>query len=552
MKRHMGVMASLLIMMATTVLWVGCSNSRGCYDQCGPTCEDSSYGYQQQGNVPYCTVQPSCPSDCEPCCDPCDPCCDKPNCQVCPTPCVEPLCTPAKQCRHPSTNELKCRDGLIVRAVNPKTCMLGDQYPIEFEIRACEDLCEAVVTTQLPEGVTYMKSCPEAKVEGNMLTWDIGPMKCGQCIPAQVWVKCDCEGELCACFCAKATPVRFCSLLCAKPRLVCSKCGPAEVCPGETVTYRVTVTNRGSCTAEGVVLTDNVPDGLQHSSGQKTLCYNMGNLAPCESKCVDICFCAAKRGNVCNTATITACNADSTSCQACTCICCCDVQIAKTGPKEQSLGKNADYQITVTNTGDKPLTNVVVTDCAPSATSIVSANGATIRGNQAVWKLKEVKQGEKVTFTITLTTCTPGCFTNRATVNSCEGCTACAETTTRWKGRPALHVRICDTEDPICIGDPTSYCITVMNQGPEPDNNVKVVVRFPKEIQPVAVTGDVQGTISGNTVTFTPCGTLWPRQCFNLRVDAKGRESGDGRVMVEVTSDSISTPIVQQESTHVY
>ena len=31
------------------------------------------------------------------------------------------------------------------------------------------------------------------------------------------------------------------------------------------------------------------------------------------------------------------------------------VEISKVGPKEQTIGKNADYQITVVNTGDKPI-----------------------------------------------------------------------------------------------------------------------------------------------------------------------------------------------------
>jgi len=221
------------------------------------------------------------------------------------------------------------------------------------------------------------------------------------------------------------------------------------------------------------------------------------------------------------------------------------------GPKEQAIGKNADYQITVTNPGDKPLTEVIVTDIAPSATSIVSANGAMINGNQAVWRLRELRPGEKVSFPLTLTTCTPGCFTNRVNVTNCQGCCANAEFTTRWRGRPALNICICDTEDPVCIGEPTSYCITVVNQGSEADNNVEVVVHFPKEIVPVAATGDSQGNVSGQTVTFAPYNNLGPRQTLRYRVDARAKESGDARVQVEVSSDSIKTPIVQQESTIV-
>ena len=539
MKKQLGVFASLLLLCTTALLWVGCSNSWSNSPACAQPCEQV---YQP-------VYQPVCPPPCPaPCAAPCKPVCQPPCAPVCPP---EPLCKPAAKCHHPSSNELCCRDGITVTARNPSMCMLGSQYPLEFDVRACDDVCDVVVTTHLPEGVSYVRSQPEAKVEGNKVTWNIGPMKKGDCRPGKIWVKCECEGEQCACFCATATPVRFCSLLCAKPVLVCEKCGPEEVCPGDPVHYTMTVTNRGSCAAEDVVITDNVPDGLEHSSGQRTLTFKLGGLQPCETKKVNACFTAVKRGKVCNTIVVTACNADTVNCQWCTNVCKECIELTKVGPKEQQIGKNADYQIVVTNTGDKSLTEVIVTDVAPSSTSIVAANGATINGNQAVWRLKEMKPGEKVSFTITLTTCVPGCFTNRAGVTDCQGCNACAEFTTRWKGRPALNVCSTDSDDPICIGEPTSYTIVLVNQGSDSDSNVNVVVRFPNEITPVAALGDSVGTISGQTVTYAPYASLSPRQTLRYRVDARAKASGDARVIVEVSSDSIKTPIVQQESTIV-
>jgi hypothetical protein len=103
----------------------------------------------------------------------------------------------------------------------------------------------------------------------------------------------------------------------------------------------------------------------------------------------------------------------------------------------------------------------------------------------------------------------------------------------------------------VCVGEPTSYCITVVNQGSEADTGVTVTVRFPNQITPVAATGDTAGTVSGQVVTFAPYNNFGPRQTLRYRVDARAKESGDARVIVEVSSDSIKTPITQQESTIV-
>jgi len=426
--------------------------------------------------------------------------------------------------------------------------MLGDQYPLDLEVIACCDVCDATVSTTLPEGVTYMRSQPEACVNGRQIRWEFGHLSRGQTVPVRVWLKCEREGDLCTCFCVKATPVAFCALLCAKPVLVCEKCGPAQVCPGDPIHYTITVTNIGTCTAEGVIVQDTLPDGIEHPSNQRTLTYQLGNLEPCQTKKVNLCVTACKRGKICNTAVVSACNANQTSCEFCTCVCCCAIECNKCGPEEVAVGQNADYQIVVANTGDLPLHEVIVTDTAPSATSIVAAPGAAISGKQAVWRLKELCAGEKVTFNITLTTCTPGFFTNRVNVTDCEGCNSCCEFGTKWKGRPALETCVDILDNPICVGETTRMKIIVQNKGQEYDANVNVVVNLPPELVPVNASGATCAQISGQTVTFAPFANLAPRQTIEYFLTLKANGRGDLRPRVQISSDFIRTPITQEES----
>ncbi|MCB1119386.1 MAG: DUF11 domain-containing protein [Chlamydiia bacterium] len=522
MKKRLGALSTLFLLCTTVVLWTGCSSANYDYDNC-------------------CDVEQSCPVNTgeE----------ESAEGQVCPAQCCEPLCKKPAKCCYPRSSSLKCCDGITVKATQPDMCMLGDQSVLDIEVSACKDVCDAFVRAELPENVQYVKGSPEAKVDGKMLTWNLGKMHKGESMCIRVTLKCDCEGEVCVCFCAGAVPVAFCASICAKPILVCEKCGPEEVSPCDPVNYTITVTNRGSCTARDVVVTDHVPEQLEHASGQKSIVCKLGDLEPCQSKKVKLCFTAVKRGKACNTAVVTACNADTTSCQVCTNISKCLVDVTKTGPKEVMVGSNADYQITVTNTGDKTLTDVVVTDCAPTATDIVAASGATINGHQAVWRVKQMKPGEKATFNITLYSCTPGCFTNRVSVDNCQRCTDCAQFTTRWKGRPALDVSVCDTEDFICVGDHTTYVVNLNNRGTEPDNNVVITLKFPEEMQPLNASGPSEGKVMGQMVRFAPINNFAARQTAEFRVEAQAKKAGDARVNVEVTSDSLKTPLTQQEST---
>ncbi len=599
MRKQLGILASLLFLGVSALLWTGCNRyNNDCCEPCQPICEPYQPGCPQmygtecpepcrQNCPPPCCSQPmygqmECPQPCcppqygQPCCppqcgQPCRPACPPPCAQpckpACPPPCAQPCkpacappcpapCPPAcanrcaaplKPCKYGPAGECAC-SGVTVRAKNPKMCMLGDQYPLDLEITASCDVCEVTITTNLPEGVSFMRSQPEAKVEGKTLTWQFGSMSKGQTIPAKIWLKCEREGDLCTCFCVKATPVAFCALLCAKPVLVCEKSGPCEVCPGDPINYTITVTNIGTCTAEEVVVTDTLPEGVEHPSCQGTLNFKLGSLEPCQTKKVNFCVTACKRGKICNTALVTACNANQTSCEFCTCVCCCAIECQKVGPKEIPIGQNADYQITVTNTGDKSLHEVVVTDMAPSATTIVTAQGANICGKQAVWKLRELKPGEKATFNITLTTCTPGYFSNRVNVTNCEGCNSCCEFGTNWRGRPALDVCITNSDNPICVGETSRFKIVVTNVGQEYDSNVNVVANFPSELVPVNASGASGAQVSGQTVTFAPFANLAPRQSIEYYITVKANGRGDLRSKVQVSSDFIKNPITQEES----
>jgi len=196
------------------------------------------------------------------------------------------------------------------------------------------------------------------------------------------------------------------------------------------------------------------------------------------------------------------------------------------------------------------LNNVVVTDTAPAATSIVQAPGATIAGKTATWTLATLAPKETKKFNVTLTSATPGSHCNGVSVATAEGLRDSAEACTVWRGISALLLEKGDNPDPIQIGEETTYYVRVTNQGTAADSDVKVVVEFPGELTPTSASNG--GQISGQTVTFPSVSSLAPKAVFEYTIKAKGVKAGDARIRFIRTSKDIPASTTAEESTRIY
>ena len=434
----------------------------------------------------------------------------------------------------------------------PAKAALGSTIMSEIAVTPLAPCANVVINGMVPEGATYVKSEPAASVDGRRLTWNFDSLDRGATQNIKVWYKADREGQLVSCATMSALPRGCVATLIGKPSLTIEKTGPALAKLGAQVGYSIVVRNTGNAVSENVVVTDMVPDGLSAASGQKTLSFTVGDLAPGQAKEIPVTLKADSRGKHCNDAEAKSSNAGEVKAQACTTVVEQLLTVDKSGPKEQYLGKTANYEITVNNPGDVSLTGVTVSDTAPAATKIVAASGASVSGNTATWQMSELKAGEKKSFGVTLATMTPGSHCNVVAVRTAEGLSGSAQACTLWKGLAGLLLQMVDTVDPIQIGEATSYVVTITNQGTADDTNVKVVVKFPAGITPLSASGDTAGTIAGSTVTFATAPRIAPKQALTWTINAKGAEAGDQRTTVGYTSDLIKTSVDKEESTHVY
>jgi uncharacterized repeat protein (TIGR01451 family) len=431
----------------------------------------------------------------------------------------------------------------------PREVTLGETFEYQLVLNAQECVDNVVVTDQVPEGATFVRSEPAAEAAGNLLTWRLNQMDVGQNGTIRVWLKADREGALTSCATVHADPRVCATVMVGKATLEIQKSGPETALLGSMVNYNITVSNNGTSVAKGVVVTDTVPDGLESTGGQKEITYEVGDLAPKQSKAITLSLKAATRGKHCNTAVATATNAERVSAEACTTVLAPGLKLAKSGDQERFLGRQASYKIVVSNTGDTALTDVVVTDVAPTATSIVSASGATVSGNQAVWRLATLPAGEERSFDVVLTSMTAGNHCNTANVTAAGGLLANAEACTVWRGVGAVLLEVVDDPDPIQVDEQTSYTIRVTNQGTADLTNIGVVAQYDEKVTPVS---SAEGTVNGQNVQFPVVARLAPKQSITYTIKAKGAKVGDSRTKVSLTADILGAPVVEEESTHVY
>ncbi len=439
---------------------------------------------------------------------------------------------------------------------SPEFATVGAPYPIQILITARQDCAGVTVKQTLPCDSEFIRSDPPVKPdESGSLKWQFPHMKAGECQRLCVWVRpmkegcCVTNATICAC-------PQLCSVTnCVQPVLCIKKWGPECVCLYCPAVYNIEVCNSGTGTAYDVTVTDNIPEGLTHASGQKSLTFQLGDLCPGQSRRLSIDLCATGRGCVTNTACVSYCGGPKCCAEWSTIINQPCVEVTKTGPDWAYICKNVDYTITVTNPGDLVLRNVCVDDVAPPGTTIVNAPGAEVCCNKAVWNIPEFCPGETQTFTVTVRSQVPGCLTNKVTVSvnsDCGKCAACAEATTCWKGLPAIHMCMVDTCDPVCIGDTTVYKVCVTNRGSAEDTNVQLAINFTNELQPQCANGPTAGQVDGQTVKFAPIERLAPQQSVEFCVSVKGVSAGHARAEATLSSDGLGQPVTDTEATQVY
>ena len=235
-----------------------------------------------------------------------------------------------------------------------------------------------------------------------------------------------------------ASPANLCLAPVAEADLGIAKSGPATALADETITYTISLSNTGTTTATGTLITDMLPaevnfvtyttalGGSFMQNGQ-SLVWTVGDVPTTTANAtieVRVGVPATLLNGVSFTNTVTASTTASetvttnNSASARTYIGAPDLVVVKSGPASVNAGNPVAYTLTYSNAGTINATNVVVVDRLPAGLSYSADSAGGVRsGNAITWNLGGLNAGAASSILLTATALYAGDWVNTAMIS---------------------------------------------------------------------------------------------------------------------------------------
>lgn len=393
----------------------------------------------------------------------------------------------------------------------------------------------------------------QRNAEGNM-EWNLGDLQPCETKVLNLTAQAERVGQAFDCFF-----VDFDNHLCAsttvvEPALALKKTMTPEVLICDNINMTFEVKNTGTGIAEGVVIRDELPNGLSTLDGRNVIELNAGNLAAGETKVLNAVVKAARTGRFENNAVARSSSGLSAdSGRVASVVRQPVLELTSNCEEQEYIGRNADYRFCVKNTGDAPAANTVLVATLPAGATLRSASdGGAQSGNSVTWNLGTLPPGQERCVTLVLLPTSQASFRVESRVSATCANQVTKACETRIVGIPAVLLEVIDLTDPVEIGDNTTYVITVTNQGSARDTDIQIVATLAPEQEYVSSSGATQSNVNGRTITFSPVPVLEAKQRAEWRIVVKAARPGDVRFAVTLDTEQLTRNVQETESTNQY
>jgi Domain of unknown function DUF11 len=437
----------------------------------------------------------------------------------------------------------------------PATLKVGApaEYTLTARNTSAIPLHKVIVQVKVPTGAKVLGTEPKSEGTDAVLVWDLGTLAAKQDKDVKMRFVPPTRGELLCQAWVTFTGSAAMKVQVREPKLNVAMKAPEKIAVGDTAAVVMTVSNPGDHAVEGVKLAVKLGDGLECARGPKPM-VDVGVIPAGTSREVTLsCVARAAGAQMCE-ATAEGDGLKSVSATTIT-VLQPRLDLTVTGPKLRYLERKAIYAIKLTNPGDAPAGECVVSEVVPTGFKFLSADGGgkydpTTRTIQ--WAVGEVAPGQAKEMKCELMASGTGDFTHKIIAGAARGVRAEQSVATRIEGLSALAMEVADTDDPVEVGSETSYEIRITNTGSKDETDVRLVCTIPTQMKFKSATGPVKFDMVGSEVVFQPVAKLEAKTEVTFKITVTAATKGDARFKATLTAGGLSEPVIKQESTRVY
>ncbi len=349
------------------------------------------------------------------------------------------------------------------------------------------------------------------------------------------------------------------------PRVNVAIEAPATVELGKTVDFNLVFTNLGNTPATGLLITDAFDAGLKHAVAESPIERDLDTLAPGQTRSVKVTFTATQAGRQCNRVVLTGAGnlrQEATRCVEVTRATPMRPQISlrKTGPATKEVGQDAEFAVEVRNTGDAPLTGLVITDrYGPELRPVFATENYKLQiqnGYTLTWNVDRLPVGEAIQLRIVCrceSASSRAC--GRAEVATREGVQSAEESCLAVRAPTSmLTVSVINLHNPVDVGQDVPFEIHITNSGATSATHISVEAFVPPEMTPkrVGTSGPSRNfDIDGRAIRYSPFPELQPGQSITYRVMARADRPGEVKLSVRVSGDQLTQPLENSTTTKI-
>jgi uncharacterized repeat protein (TIGR01451 family) len=430
------------------------------------------------------------------------------------------------------------------------------------------------VRNPVPVNATFVRATPEPSVRTPEIVWRLGTLPAGQCRQIVLVVR-PTGGDVSSC-----ARVAFEHGQCVTTRIA----GPAastqpapsaqpvltvrkttqqkQVALFDAVSFRIEVVNSGTVPVSEVVVTDVLPRDLRYDTAtpvpaptqeqRSLLTWNLGTLLPGEQKVIDYRALALQEGTFTNRAVVTAAGGLRQEATSSVTVGKAKLSLVLVGPEKNYANLPATYELTVSNPGNSPASNVAVSATLPAGLRFIAASDAgQLFEGEVRWMPGNLAPGGKKTFKLELGAAMAGEFIIKANAKGERDLTAQGEMKTVFQGVAGLTASLTDT-DPLEVNQEAPYILIIRNTGTEAANDVRVIATVPMQMQTTDAQGPSKAERQGDKVTFEPI-VIKPGEEKRYLIYVRALKAGDVRFHVEITAKELTAgPLLKEESTTIF